>query len=91
MRFRPGERAETHLTFKTKHIGGITRWPLTIVITEDNLLQKRFNIEIIKPSETIEIKKGLYVDQEVRQVLTAVIRKIRRKKGRIHVWADVYE
>lgn len=92
MKLTPGQHATTHFTFHGKHIEGYMAYTPTIPIIEGDIRKgTEFSIEIKRESPIMEIKEGLYVEQYIRQVMNCVVKKVKRKKEQLHIWADAYE
>lgn len=93
MRLIAGQHAITYFTFHGKHIEGHMAYTPAIPITSKGIIRKgtKFNMEIKRESPIMEIKEGLYVEQYIRQIVRCVVKKVKMKKDKLHIWADAYE
>ena len=48
-------------------------------------------MQLRRETKPIEIKEGMYIEQYINQVLNCAVRKVKIKKGQLHIWADAYE
>ena len=93
MRLTAGQKVIAHFNFHGKHIAGYLDYipQIAMNVLGEVPIGTKFTVQLDHKEKNLEIKKGLYIKQQVCQVLNCIVKKVKMRKGQLHIWADAYE